>query len=173
MSKIRVFADTNVILESFRTGCWRTISNHFAIETVEECVKETQSGDPCDSRYVEVPLADLMAGLVGEHPVSDKEVVTLVLSHPSSSILDDGEKHLFAWLYANKLLPLQSIVVATADKAAIRVANELGWLDCVSSLEILARKAGGSRTHLDALASQYREDWLSSIKTKIRLGVLP
>ena len=41
MPKIRVFADTNVILESFRTGCWTAISNHFAIETVEKCVEET------------------------------------------------------------------------------------------------------------------------------------
>ena len=46
MPKIRVFADTNVILESFRTGCWTAISNHFAIETVEKCVEETLTGNP-------------------------------------------------------------------------------------------------------------------------------
>jgi hypothetical protein len=27
--------------------------------------------------------------------------------------------------------------------------------------------------HLDALALQYREDWLSSFKTKIKLGIIP
>lgn len=27
MPKIRVYADTNVILESFRTGCWTAISS--------------------------------------------------------------------------------------------------------------------------------------------------
>ncbi len=54
MPKIRVFADTNVILESFRTGCWTAISNHFSIETVEKCVEETLTGNPGDSRHVAV-----------------------------------------------------------------------------------------------------------------------
>jgi len=107
MPKIRVFADTNVILESFRTGCWTAISNHFAIETVEKCVEETLTGNPGDPRHVAVLPADLMAGLALQHPVTRKELATLVLSHPSSGTLDDGEKHLFAWVLANKLLPSQ------------------------------------------------------------------
>jgi len=59
MPKIRVFADTNVILESFRTGCWTAICNHFAIETVEKCVEETLTGNPGDPRHVAVPPAEL------------------------------------------------------------------------------------------------------------------
>ncbi len=173
MSKIRVFADTNVILESFRTGCWAAISSHFAIETVQKCVEESLTGNPADSRHVAVLPADLNAGLAGQHPVTRKELATLVLSHPPSSSLDDGEKHLFAWLFANKLLPSQVVVVTTADKAALVASSGLGWLDCMTSLESLARQAGVGRVNLDALALQYREDWLSSIKTKIRLGVIP
>ena len=65
MPKIRVFADTNVILESFRTGCWAAICNHFAIETVEKCVEETLTGNPGDPRHVAVPATDLKAGLAG------------------------------------------------------------------------------------------------------------
>ena len=52
-------------------------------------------------------------------------------------------------------------------------SNGLGWLSCTASLEDLARKAGVGRVNLDALALQYREDWLSSIKTKIMLGIIP
>ena len=63
MPKIRVFADTNVILESFRTGCWTAISNHFAIETVEKCVEETLTGNPGDPRHVAVPSAPSMSAL--------------------------------------------------------------------------------------------------------------
>lgn len=70
-------------------------------------------------------------------------------------------------------LPSKVIVVTTADKAALVAANSLGWIDCVTSLEALARTAGVARVNLDALAQQYREDWLSSIRTKIRLGVIP
>lgn len=173
MQKIRVFADTNVILESFRTACWTAISSHFAIETVQKCVEETLTGNPGDPRHVTVPPADLKAGLAGEHPVTRKELASLVLAHPSCSTLDDGEKHLLAWLLANKLLPSAAIIVTTADKAALVASHGLGWLDCAVSLEDLARKAGVGRANLDALALQYREDWLSSIKTKIRMGILP
>jgi hypothetical protein len=173
MPKIRVFADTNVILESFRTGCWTAISNHFAIETIEKCVEETLTGNPGDPRHVAVPPSDLNAGLAARHSVNRKELATLVLSNPSCSTLDDGEKHLFAWLFANKLLPSQVIVVTTADKAALVASNGLGWMDSMTSLEDLARKGGVGRVNLDALALQYRDDWLSSIKTKIRLGIIP
>lgn len=173
MPKTRVFADTNVILESFRTGCWTAISSHFVIETVQKCVEETLTGNPGDPRHVSVPPADLKAGLAGEYPVTRKELASLVLAHPSCSTLDDGEKHLLAWLLANKLLPSAVIVVTTADKAALVASHGLGWLDCTVSLEDLARRAGVGRANLDALALQYREDWLSSIKTKIRMGILP
>jgi hypothetical protein len=173
MLKIRVFADTNVILESFRTGCWNAIQKQFSIETVEKCVEETLTGNPSDARHIAVAAADLAAGLSKQHPVTRKELASLVLGNPSCSMLDDGEKHLFAWLYAHKLLPSQVIVVTTADKAALAASNRLGWLDCMTSLEDLARKAGVGRVNLDALALQYREDWLSSIKTKIRLGIIP
>ena len=173
MQKIRVFADTNVILESFRTACWTAISSHFAIETVQKCIEETLTGNPGDSRHITVPPADLKAGLAGEHPVTRKELASLVLAHPSCSTLDDGEKHLLAWLLANKLLPSAAIVVTTADKAALVASHGLDWLDCAVSLEDLARKAGVGRANLDALALQYREDWLSSIKTKIRMGIIP
>lgn len=52
MQKTRVFADTNVILEAFRTNCWKAISSHFAIETVEKCVEETLTGNPGDPRHI-------------------------------------------------------------------------------------------------------------------------
>lgn len=36
MPEIRVFADTNVILEAFRTRCWTAISTHFWVENSRE-----------------------------------------------------------------------------------------------------------------------------------------
>ena len=173
MAKTRVLIDTNVILEAFRTSCWATISNRFAIETVEKCVEETLTGNPDDPRHVPVLPADLKRGLARQYPVTRKEIASLVLAHPACGVLDDGEKHLLAWLLANKLLPSSAIVVTTADKAALVASHGLGWLDGVVSLEYLARKAGVGRVKLDALALQYREDWLSGIKTKIRLGIIP
>ena len=39
MSKIRVFLDTNVILEAIRIKLWTTICDKYAIETVEKCIE--------------------------------------------------------------------------------------------------------------------------------------
>lgn len=105
------------------------------VETVEKCVEETLTGNSGDPRHVAVPPADLNAGLAGRHPVTRKELATLVLSNPSCSTLDDGEKHLFAWLFANQLLPSQVIVVTTADKAALVkpvtfMSSMAPWLAC-------------------------------------------
>ena len=36
--------DTNVILEAHRTGSWRALTGGYAVETVEDCVTETQKG---------------------------------------------------------------------------------------------------------------------------------
>jgi len=173
MPEVRVFADTNVILEALRTRCWTAISTRFAVETVEKCVEETLTGNPYDPRQIAVAPADLHTGLAAQHPVTRRELAALVASHPGCMTLDDGEKHLYAWLHASKLLPSNVIVVATADKAALVASNRLGWLNCMTSLENLARKAGVGRVNLDALAQQYREDWLSGIKTKILLGIIP
>jgi hypothetical protein len=171
-AKTRVFADTNVILEAFRTHCWKAINSHFSIETVEKCVEETLTGNPSDSRHIAVPPADLHAGLAAQHSVTRNQLAALV-PYAACATLDDGEKHLLAWLSASKLQPSTFIVITTADKAALVAVHALGWLDHTISLEELARKAGVGRTNLDALALQYREDWLSSIKTKIQLGIIP
>lgn len=116
MQKTRVFADTNVILEAFRTNCWKAISTHFAIETVDKCVEETLTRNPGDPRHISVPPEDLNAGLSAQYPVTRKELASLVLTHHACATHDDGEKHLLAWLVASKLQPSVLIVVTTADR---------------------------------------------------------
>ena len=39
-----VLVDTNVILEAHRAGAWRALAGGYPVETVEECVTETQTG---------------------------------------------------------------------------------------------------------------------------------
>jgi hypothetical protein len=81
-SKVRVFVDTNIILEAFRTGCWTAICQHYAIETVEKCIEEARTGDPTDPRRIPVDRDVLVAGLAGRHSVSNRERVDLVLAYP-------------------------------------------------------------------------------------------
>lgn len=173
MPKVRVFVDTNIILEAFRTGCWTVICHKYAIETVEKCVEEALTGDPADPRRIPVDHDVLVAGLAGRHAVGRRERVKLVLDHPHCQALDDGELHLLAWLYAKGLLPDALILLSTADKAAIVATGKLGWIDSLSSLESLAKTSGASHGQVGELARHYKSDWLDEIKVKVRLGVIP
>ena len=38
-----VLVDTNIILERYRVGSWRALAGGYSVETVEECVEETQA----------------------------------------------------------------------------------------------------------------------------------
>jgi hypothetical protein len=173
MAKGRVFVDTNVIIESFRTGCWTAICEHYTIETVEKCVEEAMTGDPTDPHYVPVDPKVLGVGLTARHAVPKLDIATLVLNFPQSQGLDDGELHLLAFLYRHGVSEDAAILVSTADKAAVVVAGLLGWLDFLVPLESLAEKSGVTRAQIDRLAGHHRARWLEEVKVKIRLGILP
>ena len=173
MNKQRVFVDTNVILESFRTGCWTAICQSHSIETVEKCIEEALTGDPTEPGRIVVPPDQLIQGLSGRHLVSKLELAKFALQHPECPALDDGELHLLAWLNAHHLLPHVTVLVSTADKAAIVATGRLGGLDSLASLEHLAQNSGVTRIQLNELKDHYRNDWLNKIRTQVRLGMIP
>lgn len=169
MQKSRIFADTNVILEAFRIGCWENVTEHFYVETVEKCVEETLTGNPNNPHHISVNPSKLRAGLNARHQVYPATLASTILSHPICASLDDGEQHLLAWLYESKL---SKFIVTTADKAALRAVHQLGFLDNALSLEDLGRQAGVARNKLNALALQHKDEWLSQFKTKLRLEAI-
>lgn len=171
MSKTRVFVDTNVILEAFRTNTWKAICHNFAIETVEKCIEEALTGNQLNPRYTPIDRKMLVEGLAARHKVTKQDIAKLILSRHECQGLDDGELHLFAWLNAQGLLPNALILISTADKAAIVATGKLGWLDSVECLEQLLLKSGVSKVQHDSIARHFRSDWLSDIKVKIRLGI--
>lgn len=173
MPGTRVFVDTNIILEAFRTGCWTAICHHYAVETVEKCIEEALTGNPDDPRRIHVERDQLVAGLAVRHTVGKRELAALVLDHPECQGLDDGELHLLASLHAQGLLPHVLVMVSTADKAAIVATGRLGGLDSLVSLERLAVNSGATRSQIENLARQYRSNWLDEIKVKIRFGIIP
>jgi hypothetical protein len=173
MPKERVVLDTNVIIESFRIGCWTAICEHYAIETVEKCIEEAMTGDPSDPRYVPVDADALNAGLAARHSVQKLNIATLALEFPQAQGLDDGELHLLAHLHGNGAFEGIRVMLSTADKAAIVVAHQIGWLDLLFSLESLAQSSGVTRLQVEKLAAQYRTRWLDEVRTKIRLGIIP
>jgi len=170
MEKTRIFVDTNVILEANRTGCWASICNRYSVETVKKCVEEVFTGNLDDPKRIHVDKAILENNIAAQHPTNKRDVLNLYKKDPECSELDAGELHLFAFIHKQKILPNESILISTADKAAIKATGRLGWLDSLDSLENLAQKSGVRQTAIELLKQQYSTKWLKQIRTDIRLG---
>src|ERR1700729_927671 len=91
-----VLVDTNSILESWRTGLWRALVGGYVVETVEDCVIETQTGyqNRAPERWID--QADLRAGLAAVHTVTPTEHARAALRDPMFAMLDTGERALWA-----------------------------------------------------------------------------
>jgi len=171
MAKQRVLLDSCVIIEAFRTNCWKALCQHFDVETVQCCVDECCAGDKLRPGRIDVPRQELLQGLARVHDVSDLMLATLSLSCDDLPALDDGERHMMAWLYAH---PAEAVItsISTADRAAIRASYVLCLVDRVVSLQQLAKTAGSNRKQLGDLEHQFTEDWLGTVRMQLKLGVL-
>lgn len=170
MAKTRVLLDSCVIIEAFRTKCWKALCNHFEVETVDCCVTECCTGDPLKPNRTPVPRDELLAGLSVVHNVDAVMLAALQLDHSNLPALDDGELHIMAWLNAN---PKEAIVTAisTSDRAAVRATYVLKLLDRVRSLQDLARSAGVGKNQLERLESHFLENWLSTLRLQLTTGI--
>jgi hypothetical protein len=171
MAKQRVLVDTCIIIEAFRTNCWKALCQYFSVETVERCVTECCSGDPLNAGYVPIAREELIASLAKVHEVTDTMLVTLAIEREGLPALDDGEHHLIAWLHAH---PADAIVtsVSTTDRAAVRAVHVLQLLDRMRSLQDLGKAAGVDRRQLATLKQHFSEDWLSAVRMQLVMGVL-
>jgi len=164
--RLALAVDTVIVIEAVRINIWKAIAAHFAIETVDTCVAEAQTGPKG------LPPNILSSTLVAVHGVVDRDRHALILAENSAAGLDDGERDLYAWLFKNGG-PGNSFLVSTADKAAIVTATKLGWGERFISLEAAAKAAGVSKSVLSVMEDHFTDDWLSQIRLKIQLGVIP
>lgn len=170
----RVFLDTNVVIECFRIGVWSELSQGCKLETVDEVVSEAMTGATSRPGRVVVDRGVMLAGLAqNPHAVTRRDRNVLLADYPSMTTLDPGELHLFAYLNAHEL-PLASVIlVSTADKGAIAAAHLPRWLDELISLEELLKSAKVSRTKLDLIGPQHTASFLTDVRTKVFLGIIP
>ena len=173
MAKQRVFLDTNVIIEAFRTRCWSAICGRFAVETVASVVAEALAGDPTEPGYVVVEEGTLKSGLAAIHEVTPLMRAALGLRHQEAEGLDLGERDLLAWLLAQGPNLDGLLLLSTADKAAIVVTGRLQWLDHLACLASLAQEAGITRHQVEQFREHFKAKWLDAIRMKVRLGVIP
>ena len=147
-----VLVDTNVILEAHRTGSWRALVGGYRVETVEDCVAETQTGFQRRRLEQQIDAAELRVSLGAVHPVGDPERAELaVRTHDIA--LDRGEASL--WAYA--LTRNDTWIICGPDRASLRCGIRLGHRERLVSLEELLDDVGHRpRT---ALRMAYTRDW--------------
>ena len=90
-----VLVDTNVILECHRIGSWKTLTGGYRVETVEECVRETQVGAQLRRQEQRICKDRLVERLATVHSVVDRELAELAV-RTLGIHLDEGERNLWA-----------------------------------------------------------------------------
>ncbi len=152
-----VFLDANVIIESHRTNTWRALAGgHFRLETVEDCVIETQTGNELRREFQPIDYQQLIDSLREVHCVSDTQKAELAYRIQGIA-LDEGESS----LWAHALSRDDSWLFCGPDKASIRCGINLGFRDRIVSLEELLHHIGCQpKTHL---RTHYTKKWLNEV----------
>ena len=132
-----VLVDTNVIVEAHRTGSWAALVCGYGIETVEDCVTETQTGYRLRPREQWIDAADLRATLAAVHEVSNRDRAELAV-RVGGIALDCGEES----LWAHALGRSGAWFLSGPDRASMRAGVRLGFRDRLVSLEELLEAAG-------------------------------
>ena len=132
-----VLVDTNVIIETHRTGVWGALVGAYSVETVEDCVTETQTGFQRRTREQRIEVRDLKSSLAAVHEVADIERAELAV-RASDIALDRGEES----LWAHALLRTGMWFLCAPDRASLRVGVRFGLRDRLVSMEELLDKAG-------------------------------
>ncbi len=129
--------DTNVILEAHRTGSWPALTGGYGVETVEDCVTETQTGFQRRRPERRIDEARLRDRLAGVHRVGDLERAVLGIQ-AGEIALDRGE----ASLWAHALSRDDDWIICGPDKASLRCGEMLGLHERLVSMEGLLDEVG-------------------------------
>ena len=149
-----VLVDTNVILECWRVGAWRALTSGYRVETVEDCVIETQTGYQRRRPEQQIDRATLLASLAAVHRVEDRERAAAIVREAMFSFLDLGEQS----LWAHALTRDDGWVLCGPDKASLRFGIKLGLRDRLAALEDLLQGVGYKSP---ALRAAYTSSWLA------------
>jgi hypothetical protein len=149
-----VLIDTNVILECWRLNAWRALSSGYQLETVEDCVIETQTGWQRRRREQQIDQAFLEKSLAKVHHPGMKDFAMLAVQAPDIA-LDPGEQA----LWAHALTRNDDWILCGPDRASLRFGVRLDFRERLVALESLLN-AIGHRPKV-ALLSNYTNAWLA------------
>jgi hypothetical protein len=140
-----LLVDTNVILECWRVKAWRALAGGYGVETVEtveDCVIETQTGYQRRRAEQRIGLGALQTSLAAVHKVADAARAAAVLRDP---------------LWAHALARADTWVLCGLDKASLRFGVRVGLRDRLVSLEDLLHDVGHRP---GTLRANYTSGWL-------------
>ena len=132
-----VLVDTNVILEAHLVRAWRALTGGYRVETVEECVAETQTGFQRRQPEQQIDVRELRASLEAVHSVGNRELAELKIKAHDIA-LDRGEES----LWAHALGRGDNWILCGPDKASLRCGVRLGCRDRLVSMEGLLDEVG-------------------------------
>ena len=148
-----VLVDTNVILEAHRVHAWRALARGYAVETVEECVTETQTGFQNRTPEYQVDPQQLRDDLSAIHSVRAPEFAALT-ARTADIRLDSGERALWAHTLGRK----DNWMLCGPDRASLLCGIRLGFREKMMSLERLLTDAGHRPRR--PLHDNYTKRWL-------------
>src|SRR5260370_503278 len=118
---------------------WRALAGGYSVETVEDCVIETQTGFQRRRPEQQIDQAALVNSLKAVNKVGDKEGAAAIVREPLLfSSLDVGEQS----LWAHALTRTDAWVLCGPDRASLRFGIRLGCRERLVALETLLTDAG-------------------------------
>jgi hypothetical protein len=152
--------DTNVIIEAHRTRTWRALAGGCRVETVEDCVTETQTGFQMRRPEQLIAISELRASLAAVHGVSNRQRAELAV-RALGVALDRGEES----LWAHALGRADDWFLCGPDRASLRCGVILGFRDRMVALETLLDNVG-CRLRIP-LKRHYTRKWLEAVLGQI------
>ena len=149
-----IFVDTNVIIECYRVGAWRALTGGHEVETVEECILETQTGQ----HHQQINEKELRTSLAAVHSVEVQERAQFDLAIQTLQFeLDEGEQALWAYVRNRS----DCWVLCGPDKASMHCGVVLGHRERLVSLERLLSDLGYKIK--TPLKRHYTDHWLQQL----------
>jgi hypothetical protein len=154
--------DTNIILECWRVGAWRALTGGYRVETVEDCVIETQTGYQRRRPEQQIDNTVLRSSFAAIHQVGDQERASAIVREAMFSFLDIGEQSLWAHALARD----DGWVLCGPDKASLRFGIKVGLRDRLVALGDLLEGVGHKAA---GLRPAYISAWLSKTLGEITI----
>ena len=158
-----VLVDTNVIIECWRVGAWRALAGGYQVETVEDCVTETQTGFQRRRRERNIDAAALRQSLARVHEVTREQLAAAIVGDETLAFLDVGERS----LWAHALTRSDTWVLCGPDRASLRFGIRLGFRDRLVALERLLSDVGYRPR--EALRPAYTTRWFDTALAELSL----